>query len=93
MKRLTALFLSLSALNELNYTPELRDPEHFDFRPKADASLIDGGMSVPGLTDSFEGKAPDIGAYEHGGINWRPGYRRKAALFYRDTKAYDKPTD
>jgi hypothetical protein len=79
--------------NELNYAPELRDPGRFDFRPKADSSLIDAGISMPGLTDNFEGEAPEIGAYEHGGINWRPGYQPKAALFYRKNKAYDKLTD
>ena len=39
-------------------------------------------IMMPGLADNFEGEAPDIGAYEHGGINWRPGYLPKAALFY-----------
>ena len=69
--------------NLLDYTPELRDPENFDFRPKDSSNLIDAGKVMPGLTDSFEGEAPDIGAYEHGGINWRPGYISKPALLYR----------
>jgi hypothetical protein len=68
--------------NALNYTPDLVDPEHFDFRPAAESSLIDAGISMPGLTDSYEGKAPDIGAYEYGGINWKPVYHQKPALFY-----------
>jgi hypothetical protein len=70
--------------NELNYTPELVDPEHFDFRPTAESSLVDAGISIPGLTDSYVGEAPDIGAYEYGGINWKPGYQPKLALFYRE---------
>lgn len=79
--------------NQLNYSPELRDPERFDFRPNDHSSLIDAGISMPGITDSFEGAAPDIGAYEHGGVYWHPGYQPKAALFYRNNKAYDKLTD
>ena len=79
--------------NELNYSPQLRDPQNLDFRPKADSSLVDAGIAMPGITDHFEGKAPDIGAYEHGGINWKPGYHPKHALFYQNNKAYDKLTD
>jgi hypothetical protein len=69
--------------NSWDYAPELQDPANFDFRPKDGSELIDGGISMPGLTDSFEGNAPDIGAYESGGINWRPGYLPKTALYYR----------
>lgn len=79
--------------NLLDYAPELRDPENFDFRPKDGSNLIDAGKVMPGLTDHFEGEAPDIGAYEHGGINWRPGYLPKAALFYRDYAARHKDAD
>ena len=64
--------------------PELRDPDNFDFRPLEGSSLIDAGKVMPGLTDHFEGQAPDIGAYEHGGINWKPGYTPKHAQFYTD---------
>jgi len=28
---------------------------------------------IKGFTDGYKGKAPDIGAYEFGGENWRPG--------------------
>ncbi len=69
--------------NLLDYAPELRDPENFDFRPKEGSNLIDAGKVMPGLTDDFEGEAPDIGAYEYGGINWRPGYQPQEALFYQ----------
>lgn len=48
--------------NEMNYTPELNDSENFDYRPKADLSLVDAGISVFGITDNFEGNTPDIGA-------------------------------
>lgn len=79
--------------NELNGAPDLVDPARFDFRPKEGLSLVDAGISMPGLTDNYEGKAPDIGAYEFGGINWRPGYKPTPALFYQNNKAYDKLTD
>jgi hypothetical protein len=51
----------------------LADPARLDFRPQADSPLIDAGKVIPGITDGFKGKAPDIGAYEFGGENWRPG--------------------
>jgi len=79
--------------NMLDYEPDLRDPENFDFRPKEGSELIDGGIAIYRLTDSFEGEAPDIGAYEHGGVFWKPGYQAKAALFYQNNTAYDKITD
>jgi hypothetical protein len=65
----------------------LRDPANWDFRPKADAvELIDQGTpvtcSIQGVnvdvTAGFNGKAPDIGAYEFGDeVYWIPG--RQAA--------------
>jgi hypothetical protein len=69
--------------NKLDYNPGLRAPDNFDFRPTEGSKLIDAGIIMPGLTDSFEGEAPDIGAYEQGGIFWRPGYKAEPALFYR----------
>lgn len=77
--------------NELSHTPELIDPMNFDFRPRDASNLIDAGISMPGLTDSFHGDAPDIGAYESGGVNWIPGYTPRKALFYR-TEAFEEQT-
>jgi hypothetical protein len=61
----------------------LRDPDNWDFRPRADAvELIDQGTpvtcSVNGqnidVTAGYNGDAPDIGAYEYGGTEyWIPG--------------------
>lgn len=63
----------------------LRDPDNFDFRPRADASvLVDAGRVVrreelPGRhirlpEQAFVGEAPDIGAYEFGALDyWIPG--------------------
>ena len=59
---------------------ELRDPENFDFRPNQNSSLIDFGKHVPGITDGFEGIAPDSGAYEYGSDHyWIPGHQTKKA--------------
>ena len=55
--------------------PRLVDPGRFDFRPRAGSPLIDAGQVIPGITDGFRGKAPDIGAYEYGAERWVPGYR------------------
>jgi hypothetical protein len=51
----------------------LADPKKMDFRPRKNSPLIDAGRVIPGFTDSYNGKAPDIGAYEYGGRQWRPG--------------------
>ena len=55
--------------------PMLVDPKRLDFRPRTGSPLIDAGVEIPGVTDGFQGKAPDIGAYEHGAERWVPGYR------------------
>ena len=54
-------------------TPSLVDPAKRDFRPQPGSRLVDAGKIVPGITDGYKGKAPDIGAYEYGARPWRPG--------------------
>lgn len=49
----------------------LVDKRNVDFRLKAGSDLIDKGKSV--TKDKYYGDAPDIGAYESGGPNWKPG--------------------
>lgn len=44
-----------------------------DGMPTPDSKAIDAGVVIPGITDGFNGAAPDIGAYEGGGTLWRPG--------------------
>ena len=51
----------------------LKDPKHFDFRPADGSPLIDTGVVLPSYTDGFKGSAPDLGAYESSGENWKPG--------------------
>lgn len=52
----------------------LNDDENApDFRPLPGGPLVDRGVLIPGITDDFQGKAPDIGAYELGGPDWTAG--------------------
>jgi hypothetical protein len=44
----------------------LYNPEDFDFRLKPGSAAVDAGTELPGITDGFTGKAPDLGAYELG---------------------------
>jgi hypothetical protein len=41
-------------------------PDGFDFRLRPGSAAIDAGIVLPGITDGFTGKAPDLGAYESG---------------------------
>lgn len=52
---------------------KLVGPVKFDFRPRADSPLVDAGRVISGFTDNYKAAAPDIGAYEYGGENWRAG--------------------
>jgi len=51
----------------------LRDIAGLDFRPAKDSPLVDGAKLLSGASYGYVGDAPDIGAYEHGGVYWRPG--------------------
>jgi hypothetical protein len=55
-------------------------PDKLDFLPRADSPLVDAGRKIEGFTDDFAGKAPDIGAYEHGRDRWIPGHRNAVCL-------------
>ncbi|WP_297086551.1 T9SS type A sorting domain-containing protein [uncultured Draconibacterium sp.] len=50
-----------------------RSVANHDFRPAAGSALIDGGEVISGITDGYQGTAPDIGAYEDGLTPWIPG--------------------
>jgi hypothetical protein len=41
-------------------------PDDFDFSLAAQSAAIDAGVRLPGITDGFTGKAPDLGALEYG---------------------------
>jgi hypothetical protein len=44
----------------------LYNPEDLDFRLKPGSAAVDAGVELPGITDGFTGRAPDLGAYELG---------------------------
>ncbi len=72
----------------------LRDVRNWDFMPAKASPLIDAGREIEGFTEGHAGKAPDIGAYEYGGKNWKPGHRNgvhisKAALARQENKVYE----
>jgi hypothetical protein len=49
------------------------DPANYDFRPKPESQLIDGGQMIKGFTDNYKDKSPDIGAYESNSERWIAG--------------------
>ena len=80
----------------------LRDPNNFDFRPRADAAeLIDQGVAVTcsvdgqdiDITAGHHGAAPDIGAYEYGDTEyWIPGRRLSQASMPVPPSATERQT-
>lgn len=54
---------------------ELTDPGDRDFRPMPGSKAVDMGKPIAGITDGFSGSAPDLGAYEAGGLAWKAGAR------------------
>ena len=45
---------------------KLASPDVVDLRLKPRSRAVDAGTVLPGLTDGFTGRAPDLGAYEQG---------------------------
>ncbi|QZT37882.1 T9SS type A sorting domain-containing protein [Halosquirtibacter xylanolyticus] len=59
---------------------QLRDVSQNDFRPRHHSNLIDQGSVLAELPLEYEGKVPDIGAYEYSAKNyWIPGRREAYA--------------
>lgn len=68
------LFLGSSPQTQLmNWTNE-------DFRLVSNAPAIDAGVVIPGFTDGYVGPAPDLGAYESGGLPWQAGVGAQPTL-------------
>lgn len=44
----------------------LYDPAALDLRLRPRSAAVDAGVVIPGVTDGFAGRAPDLGAYELG---------------------------
>jgi hypothetical protein len=51
---------------DLTNPTKLASPNDVDLRLQPRSRAVDGGMVLPGLTDGFTGRAPDLGAYEVG---------------------------
>jgi hypothetical protein len=64
--------------NNLEFTtnPKFTNPIQNDFSVQADSVAIDAGKVIPGITECFAGKAPDIGALESG----KPAFRVGATI-------------
>ena len=54
--------------------PRWTDAEGWQAAANVPAAAVDGGRVIPGITDGFVGKAPDVGAYEAGAQPWRAGH-------------------
>jgi len=68
------LFLASSPQTQLvNWTNE-------DFHLKPGAPAINAGVVIPGFTDGYCGSAPDLGAYESGGLAWNAGVGSRPTL-------------
>ncbi len=53
--------------------PLFANPANGEFTPQSGSPAIDAGIVVPGITDGYNGSAPDIGAFESGQTPWRVG--------------------
>jgi len=49
------------------------DPVHRAYALRDGSPAIDSGVVIPGRVESFQGTAPDLGAYEHGETPWVAG--------------------
>ncbi|WP_143873058.1 right-handed parallel beta-helix repeat-containing protein [Catenovulum sediminis] len=49
------------------------DSANQNFMPNATSSLLDSGKIIDDLSKPYAGPAPDVGAYEAGGIQWTAG--------------------
>lgn len=54
--------------------PAFADPAAGDYRPGAASPLRDAGTVLPGINHVYRGAAPDIGAFEAGGLPFADGF-------------------
>jgi len=62
------VFVNVSRLDakDLKKVQTVYDAKEFDFGLKSGSAAIDRGVVLPNITDGFAGRAPDLGALEHG---------------------------
>lgn len=63
----------------LTSSPGFEGEASADYRLLPTSAAIDAGKVIPGITDGYTGSAPDIGAYEYGGIAWTAGHNFASA--------------
>ena len=51
---------------DLEDPTRLYDPEEIDLRLRRGSRAIDAGIVLPNINDGYDGRAPDLGAYEYG---------------------------
>jgi hypothetical protein len=61
-----AVFATLKARDPNAPLTQVFDPEPLDFSLARRSAAVDAGVALPGVTDDFSGKAPDLGALEFG---------------------------
>ncbi len=59
--------------NMVDHSYPFVDWENQNFMLKAGSKPVNKGKEIDGITTLIIGSAPDVGAYELGGSNWRPG--------------------
>ncbi|WP_299834725.1 T9SS type A sorting domain-containing protein [uncultured Tenacibaculum sp.] len=59
--------------NLISTSSLLVNPGAKNFAPIETGDLVDKGVVIPGFAKSFNGTAPDLGAYEHNGTPWTAG--------------------
>ncbi|RNL77625.1 DUF1565 domain-containing protein [Nocardioides marmorisolisilvae] len=69
----TAMAGSSKSNNLENTDPLFVNQSTHDFHLQSTSPAIDAGMLIPGIADSYNGSAPDDGAYEYNGANWTAG--------------------
>lgn len=69
-----ATFYAEEKMNIWNASLDLFvDVENNDFRLNEDSPAIDSALIISGITDDFDGDAPDVGAYEYGTEGFEAG--------------------
>jgi len=68
--------------NNIQYgdTPPFADVKNYDFRLAPATTAVDAGLVISGITDGYNGSAPDVGAYELN-VTWTPGSTISAPSF------------
>jgi hypothetical protein len=57
---------------------QVYDPAVVDLRLREGSAVVDAGIELPGITDGFAGRAPDLGAYELGAAAIHYGPRERS---------------